>query len=146
MHHIVTTRILNQYGFQIGTCMSYLKLKTQKYTWWTGPQPVKPFIFCYLTYGSRIANRMDFPYQTVMGQLGTLTGENPLLLFPANFQGSTVSGARRRAASVWLAEETRFPKTIPSVTVQKAACFIIQFLKRGVESICILSTTKLLKI
>ena len=51
----------------------------------------KTFYFCYLTYGSRTANRTDSLHQTVMGYLGTLTGENPLLLLPANFQASTKS-------------------------------------------------------
>ena len=54
-----------------------------------------------------------------------------MLLLPVNFQASTVSGARRRAASAWLAEETSFPETFPPVTVQKAVCFIIQFRKKG---------------
>ena len=49
----------------------------------------KTFYFCYLTYGSRTANRTDSLHQTIMGQLGTLIGENPLLLFPTNFQAST---------------------------------------------------------
>ena len=41
------------------------------------------------------------------------------MLFPANFQASTVSGARRSASSAWLAEETHFLEIIPLVTVQK---------------------------
>ena len=49
----------------------------------------KTFVFCYLTYGSQTVNRMDSLHQTVMGCLGTLTGENPLLLLPAIFQAST---------------------------------------------------------
>ena len=49
----------------------------------------KTLYFCYLTYDIRIANRTDFPYQIVTGYLETLTGENPLLLLPANFQAST---------------------------------------------------------
>ena len=58
-------------------------------TRWTGPQPVKP-LFCYLTYGSWTANRTDSPYQKFTSQLGMLTGENPLLLSPTNFQASTL--------------------------------------------------------
>ena len=69
-----------------------------------------------------------------------------MLLLAAIFQVSTVSGARRRAASAWLAEETCFPEIIPPVTVQKAVWFPILFLKRRVENICIIWTMKLLMI
>ena len=48
----------------------------------------KAVCFCYLTYGSQTTNQMDSLRQIVMGQLGTLTRENPLLLLPANFQAS----------------------------------------------------------
>ena len=67
-----------------------------------------------------------------------------MLLLPANFQASTVSGARKRASSAWLAKETSFPEIIPPVTVQKAVGFIIQFRKKGIENIYILLATKLL--
>ena len=67
-----------------------------------------------------------------------------MLLFPVNFQASTVSGARKRATSAWLAEETRFPEIIPPVTVLKAVDFIIQFWKKGIENIYIPLATKLL--
>ena len=76
--------------------------------------------------------------------MGMLTRENPSLLLHANFQASIVSGARRRAASAWLAEETHFPKIIPSVTVLKAVGFIVQFWKK--ENIYIRLATKLLMI
>ena len=66
-----------------------------------------------------------------------------MLLLPANFQASTVYGARR-AASAWLAEETRFPEIIPPVTVLKAVDFIIQFQKKGIENIYIMFAMKLL--
>ena len=67
-----------------------------------------------------------------------------MLLLPVNFQASTVSGARRRASSVWLAEETCFPEIIPPVIVQKAVGFIIQFQKK--ENIYIMLAKKLLMI
>ena len=67
-----------------------------------------------------------------------------MLLLPTNFQASTVFGARRRAASAWLAEETRFPEIIPPVIVLKAVDFIIQFRKKGIENIYIMLATKLL--
>ena len=69
-----------------------------------------------------------------------------MLLFPMNFQASTVSGARRRAASASLAEETRFLEIIPPVTVLKAVGFIIQFRKKEIENIYMLLATKLLMI
>ena len=104
----------------------------------------KIFCFCYLTYGCRIANRTDSLHQTVTGYLGTLIGENPLLLLPNNFQASIVSSSRRRDASAWLAEETRFPEIIPPATILKAVGFIIQFWKKGVENIFFLLTMRLL--
>ena len=52
-------------------------------------------------------------------------------------------GARRRAASAWPAEETRFPEIIPPVIVLKAVEFIIPFRKKGIENIYILLATKL---
>ena len=67
-----------------------------------------------------------------------------MLLLPANFHASKITGARRRAASAWLAEETRFPEIIPPVTVLKAVDFIIQFQKKGIENIYIMLATKLL--
>ena len=79
----------------------------------------KTLYFGYLTYGSRTANWTDSPYQTVMGYLGTFTRENPLLLLLAIFQASIVFGARRRAASAWLAVETYFPKIIPPTDIWK---------------------------
>ena len=85
MHHIVTApRILYQYAFLDRHLHIILKHKKLKYTRWTGPYPVR-HLFCYLTYGSRTANQTNSLDQTVMGLLGTLTGENPLLLFPAIF-------------------------------------------------------------
>ena len=56
-------------------------------------------------------------------------------MLPAIFQASTIFGARRRAASAWLVVETHFLEIIPSVTVLKAVCFPIQFLKRKVKSL-----------
>ena len=57
-----------------------------------------------------------------------------------NLQASIVFGARRRAASAWLAEETYFLEITPLVIVLKAVCFTIQPLK--IEGIFILSITK----
>ena len=65
-------------------------------------------------------------------------------MFPVNFGASTIFGARRRADSVWLAEETRFLENIPPVIVLKVVGFIIQFQKK--ENIYILLETKLLMI
>ena len=53
-----------------------------------------------------------------------------LTVVACKFLGLNSFGARRRAASAWLAEETRFPEIIPSVTVLKAVGFIIQFRKK----------------
>ena len=65
-----------------------ISLSQNTKTRWAGPQPVKPS-FVTLTYGSRTANRTHSLYQQSAGQLGTLIGENPLLLPPANSQAST---------------------------------------------------------
>ena len=64
---------------------------------------------------------------------------------PVKFQASTFFGARRRAASVWLAEETCFPEIIPPVIVLRAVGSIIQFWKK-IENIYIMLAMKLLMI
>ena len=84
--------------------------------------------FCYLTYGSRTANQTDSLYQTINGLVGNIDWEESLTVAACEFPGLNNFGARRRAASAWLAEETRFPETFPSVTVLKEVGSIIQFL------------------
>ena len=71
-----------------------------------------------------------------------LIGENRYCCYLRFFRPQQFFGARRRATSVWLAEETRFPENIPPVIVLKAVGFIIQFRKK--ENIYILLATKLL--
>ena len=73
----------------------------------------------YLTYGSRTVNRTDSLYQTVNGIVGNVDWGESLILVSCEFLGLNSFGARRRAASVWLDEETRFPEIIPPVTVLK---------------------------
>ena len=55
-------------------------------------------------------------------------------------------GARRRAASAWLAEETCFLEITPPVIVLKSVCFPIQLLKRSGRNACILLIMNLLMI
>ena len=86
MHHIVAAPcILYQSTFldrHLHLILKYKKLKTYTVDWAvTG----KTLYFCYLTYGSRTANWTDSLHQIVMGYLGTLIGENPLLLLLVNF-------------------------------------------------------------
>ena len=65
------------------------KSKIQNYTRWTGLQPVKPQ-FCYLDLRQPDRKTGWIPYtKQSTGQLGTLIGENPLLLSPVNFQAPT---------------------------------------------------------
>ena len=104
----------------------------------------KTFVFVTLTYGSQTANRMDSPYQILNGLFGNVDWGESLTIVACEFQGLNSFGTRRRAASVWLAEETRFPENIPPVTVLKAVGFIIQFRKK--ENIYILLVMKLLMI
>ena len=112
-------------------------------TQWTGPQPVKP-LFCYLTYGSRTANQTDSLYQTINGLVGNVDWVESLTVVACEFPGSNSFGARRRAASAWLAKETCFPEIVPPVTVLKVVGFIILFQKKGVNNICFLLTMMLL--
>ena len=104
----------------------------------------KILVFCYLTYGSRTANRTDSLFQTVNRIVGNVDWGESLTVVSCEFLGLNSFGARRRAASAWLAEETRFPETFPPVIVLKAVDFIIQFRKKEIESIYILLETKLL--
>ena len=106
-------------------------------------QPVKP-LFCHLTYGSRTANRTDSLHQTINGLVGNVDWGESLAFVACEFPGLNSSGARRRAASAWLAKETHFPEIIPPVTILKAVDFIIQFQNKGIENIYILLATKLL--
>ena len=117
MHHIVTTPcILHQSTYQIGTCISYLKSKNKIYTV-DRAATGKTLCFCFLTYGSRTANRMDSLYQTVNGIVGNVEWGESLVVVSCEFPGLNSFGARRRASSAWLAKETRFPKIIPPVIV-----------------------------
>ena len=86
---------------------------------------------------------MDSLFQTVNGLVGNIDWGESLTVVACEFPGLNSFGARRRAASVWLAEETCFPEIIPPVTVLKAVGFIIQFRKKGIENIYILLATKL---
>ena len=102
------------------------------------------FVFVTLTYGGRTVNRMDSLYQTVNGLVGNVDWGESLTVAACEFLGLNSFGSRRRATSAWLAEETRFPEIIPSVTVLKAVGFIILFQKKGVKNTCFLLTTRLL--
>ena len=66
----------------------------------------KTLVFVTLTYGSRTANRTDSPYQTVNGLVGNVEWGESLSVVSCEFPGLNSSGARRRAASAWLAVET----------------------------------------
>ena len=73
MHHIVTAPcILYQPAFYIGTCISYFKSKNTKIYTVDRATTGKTFVFVTLTYGSRIANRMDSLYQIVNGLVGNI--------------------------------------------------------------------------
>ena len=82
-------------------------------------------MFVTLTYGSRTIDRTDSLYQTVSGLVGNADWGESLTVGTCEFPGLNSFGARRRAASAWLAEETRFTEIIPVVTVQKVVVFII---------------------
>ena len=86
---------------------------------------------------------MDSLYQTVNGLVGNVDWEESLTVATYDFPGLNSIGARRRDASAWLAEETRFPEIIPLVTVLKVV-FIIIFLKKEIGNTYILSAKKLL--
>ena len=87
---------------------------------------------------------MDSLYQTVNGLVGNMDWGESLTVVACEFLGPNRIGARRRAASAWLAEETRFPENIPPVTVLKAVGSVIQIRKK--ENIYILLVTKFLMI
>ena len=105
----------------------------------------KSFVL-YLTYGSRTANRTDSPYQTVNGLVGNVDWGESLTVSSCEFPGINSFGARRRATSAWLAEETCFPNIIPLVTVLKVVDHVFEFRKKKIESIYILFITKSLMI
>ena len=105
----------------------------------------KAFV-CYLTYGIRTANRMDSLFQTVDGLVGNVDWGESLTIAACDFSGINNFGAKRRAASAWLAEETRFPENIPLVTVLKVVYHAIQFQKKKKENIYTLFVTRLLTI
>ena len=62
----------------------------------------------YLTYGIRIANRTDSPYQTVNGLVGNVDWGESFTVVACEFPGPNSFGTRRRAASAWLAVENYF--------------------------------------
>ena len=68
-----------------------------------------------------------FPIPNSHGLVGNVDWGESLTVVTCEFPGLNNFGARRRAASAWLAEETHFPEIIPPVTVLKAVDFIIQF-------------------
>ena len=76
---------------------------------WTRPQPVKPS-FVTLTYGSQNVNQTDSLYQTINGLVGNVDWGESLSVVAYEFLGLNSSGARRRAASKWLAMELNFPR------------------------------------
>ena len=100
----------------------------------------KAFVF-FLTYGSRTANRTDSLFQTVNGLVGNVDWGESLTVAACEFPGLNSFGARRRAASAWLAEETRFPEIFPLVTVPKEVGSIIQS-RKNTENIYMLLVTK----
>ena len=99
-----------------------------------------------MTYGSRTVSRTDSLYQTVSGLVGNADWGESLTVSASDFPGLNSFGARRRAASAWLAEETHFPETFPPVTVLKVVDFIAPFRKKEVENIYFLLTKKVLMI
>ena len=64
---------------------------------------------------------MDSPYQMINGLFGNGYWGESLMSVPGIFPGINSFGARRRAASAWLAEEIRFLENIPPMTVLKRA-------------------------
>ena len=73
---------------------------------------------------------MDSLYQIVNGLVGNVDWGESLTVAACDFPGLNSFGARRKAASVWLAEETRFPEIISLVTVLKVVDHVIQFRKK----------------
>ena len=102
-------------------------------------------MFVTLTYGGRTANRTDSPYQTVSELVGNADWGESFTVAACDFRGLNSFGARRRAASAWLAEETRFTEIIPLVTVLKVVDHEIQFQKKK-ENIYTLFAMRLLTI
>ena len=96
-----------------------------------------------MTYGSRTINWTDSLFQTVSGLVGNVDWGESLTVAACEFSRINSFGARRRAASAWLAEETRFAEIIPLVTVLKVVDHEIQFQKKKIENIYILFATKL---
>ena len=87
----------------------------------------KTFCFCYLTYGNWSANQTDSLYQTVNGIVGNIDWGESLSIVSCEFPGLNSSGARRRAASKWLAVETKFFPRLPHQQKFKA-CNLTQAL------------------
>ena len=100
-----------------------------------------------MTYGSRTANRTDSLFQTVNELVGNVDWGESLTVAACEFPGLNSFGDRRRAASAWLAGETRFPEIIPLVAVLKVVDRVIQFWKKTTENIYFLlqSLTKMAK-
>ena len=86
---------------------------------------------------------MDSLYKTINGIVGNVDWGESLNVAACEFPGINSFGARRRASSAWLAEETHFPEIIPTVTVLKAVDFLIQFRNKRIENIYILLEMKL---
>ena len=86
----------------------------------------KTFV-CFLTYGSRTANRTDSPFQTVNGLVGNVDWGECLSVVTCDFPGLNSSGTRRRAASEWLAVETYFSQDYPT-SRRFEACNLTQVL------------------
>ena len=70
------------------------------------------FVFVTLTYGSWTVNRTNALFQTVNGIVGNVDWGESLTVVACEFPGPNSFGARRRAASKWLALELSFPETI----------------------------------
>ena len=81
----------------------------------------KPFV-CRLTYGIRTVNRTDSLHQTVNGLVGNVDWGESFTVVACEFPSLNRVGARRRAASAWLAEEIFFLENIPPVIVLKPVC------------------------
>ena len=88
-------------------------------------------------------NRKVSLYRTVNELVGNVDWGESLTVVAYEFPGLNSFGARRRAISAWLAEETRFPEIIPPVTVLKVVGFIIQFQRKEIENIYMLLETSL---
>ena len=77
----------------------------------------RTFVFCYLTYGSRTANRTDSLYQTVNGLVGNVDWGESLTVVACEFRGLNRVFFKNTPKNL-------APETFPPVTVLKAVNFV----------------------